>query len=248
MTNKIKRVLPVLAATSVCVWIVALVVLALVRASNSVDSPENRASVEQTLAAIEAMHPASPDDAAFRRALDDSLTQPHIATMWLLAPNGRVILAQGATAASTPEGSTIEELADNDARRILDALPPGALTGEQSTWMLAASALRREGSHNDIYRHLVRPITGADGSAVAIVGVAYSHSAWTPGMGWIAGVALAALSLLFYWLSLPLWVLLDAQECGESAVPWAVFVLFGNFIALIAYLLVRNPSGIMVMD
>jgi len=243
MIDNIKRLLPMLAVTSVCVWAVAVVVLGLVRASIPVDSPENRRPVEQTLAALEALRPSSAEDAAFRRALDEALTQPHIATVWLLAPNGRVLLAQGATAASTPEGSTVEELATDDARRMVDALPPGALTGEQSTWLLAASALRREGSHNDIYRHLVRPITGADGSTVAIVGVGYSHSAWAPGVGWMAGVALAALSLVLYWLALPLWVLLDAQARGERAVAWSVFVLFGNLIALIAYLLVRDPCG-----
>jgi len=243
MIDNIKRLLPMLAVASVCVWATAVVVLGLVRASIPVDSPQNRRSVEQTLDALEALHPSSAEDAAFRRALNEALAQPDIATVWLLAPDGRVLLTQGATAASTPEGSTVEELATDDARRIVDALPPGALTAEQSTWLLAASALRREGSHNDIYRHLVRPIAAADGSAVAIIGVGYSHSAWAPGVGWKAGVALAALSLVLYWLALPLWVLLDARERGERTVAWSVFVLFGNLIALIAYLLVRAPGG-----
>jgi hypothetical protein len=234
--------LPALAVACICVWVVALAVLSLVRASIPIDSPENRRSVEQALAAIDTMRPASPDDAALRRALDEMLAQPHVATIWLLGPDGRILLSRGATAASTPVGSTVEELATNDARRLLDALPPGALTGEQSTWLLAASAFRREGTHNDVYRHLLRPIAGTDGSPVAIVGVAYDHSAWSPGVGWKAGVLLSGLSLLLYWLSLPLWVLLDAQERGERAAAWAVFVLFGNLVALIAYLLARSPA------
>ena len=44
-----------------------------------------------------------------------------------------------------------------------------------------------------------------------------------------------------YWLSLPLWVLLDARERWDYAMVWAIFVLIGNLVALIAYLLARSP-------
>ena len=248
MTNNLKRLLPVLAIISACVWATSILVLGVVKASWPADSPQNRSSAEQVLATLDELRPASPDDLALRHTLDEVLAQPLIATVWLLTPDGRVIVSKGATAASTPQGSTVEELATDDAHRLIDALPAGALGDERSTWLLAASALRREGSHNDIYRHLLRPVTGDDGSTVALVGVAYNHSEWEPGLGWMAGVMLAGLSLLAYWLSLPLWVFLDAQERGERALAWSIFVLFGNLIALLSYLLGRVPPQAPILE
>jgi len=244
MTNNLKRLLPMVAVISVCVWVVCVVALGFSKASRPADSPQNRSSAEQALADLEALHPVSPDDPGLRRALEEALEQPRIATVWLLTADGRILISRGATAASTPQGSTVDELATDDARRLIDALPAGALTDEQKTWLLAASALRREGDHNDIYHHLLRPIMGVDGATVALVGIAYSLSEGAPGLGWMSGVMLAGLSLLVYWLSLPLWVFLDAQERGEHAAAWSIFVLFGNLIALTAYILARVPPGL----
>jgi hypothetical protein len=241
MTDNLKRLLPMVAVICVCIWAVCVVALGISKASLPADSLQNRSSAEQSLAELAELRPASPDDPAFRRALDEMLAQPLIATVWLLTPDGRVLVSRGATAMSTPQGSTVAELATDDARQLIDVVPARALTGEQKTWLLAASALRREGDHNDIYSHLLRPITGVDGSVVALAGIAYRHSDWTPGLGWMSGVFLAGLSLLVYWLSLPLWVLLDARERGERAAAWSIFVLFGNLIALTTYLLARVP-------
>ena len=46
---------------------------------------------------------------------------------------------------------------------------------------------------------------------------------------------------LLYWLSLPLWVFLDARKYGKHAWLWAIYVSFGNLVALVAYILTRPP-------
>ena len=110
--------------------------------------------------------------------------------------------------------------------------------------LLAASAIRRERTHNDIYRHLLRPVRGADGAVVAMIGVAYEISGGahiTP--GWKATMLAAVIGLGAYWLSLPLWVLFDARDRGERAWPWTTFLLLGNVVALTAYVLARAPQA-----
>ncbi len=52
-------------------------------------------------------------------------------------------------------------------------------------------------------------------------------------------------SLILFWLSIPAWMALDAQQRREKAAVWGLFGLLGNMIALVVYLLVRengNPS------
>jgi hypothetical protein len=39
------------------------------------------------------------------------------------------------------------------------------------------------------------------------------------------------------------WVWLDARARGERAWVWAVFVLLGNLVALITYILARRPGS-----
>ena len=50
-------------------------------------------------------------------------------------------------------------------------------------------------------------------------------------------------SLILFWLSLPAWMVLDAQKRRERAAVWGLFGLLGNMIALVVYLLVRQNNG-----
>jgi hypothetical protein len=201
----------------------------------------NRPAVEAILDKLQEIGPTSLDDVALRRAVEHLLEGPHVATVWLLTPDGRIVFSSGSTAASTPRNSTVEELATDDARLLLDVLPSEALSDEHRTWLLAASAIRREGTHNDIYRHLVRPVRAPDGSIIALVGVAYDFRERATGPGWIIAMSVALACLIVYWVSLPLWVLLDARQRGERALAWATFVLIGNLVALVAYILAHAP-------
>jgi hypothetical protein len=241
VVSRLERALPAVAILSALALAADLVLIGLWGEPDpDVPSP-NRAAVEETLNELQAMRPASLDAAAFRQAVEALLERRGVETVWLLSPAGRVVLSAGSTAASTPPDATVEALATDDARLLLDALPPDAISAEQRTWLLTAAAIRREGGHNDIYRHLVRPIRAPDGSVVALVGIAYDFGGTVPGPRWILAVVAALTCLMVYWVSLPLWVLLDARRRGEPAVAWATFVLVGNLVALVAYILVHAP-------
>ena len=242
MANQLKRTLPILAIVGACVLVADVVFLGIWKASRPGEDPVIRSAVEQALAPLRELRPVSAEDPVLARTVSRALTNSHIATVWLIDSDGRFLLSEGSTALSTPSGSTVEDMATDDARGLLGTLPAQTFTEEQETWLLAASAIRREGSHSDIYRHLLRPINGLDGTPVALAGVAYEHAGWAAGLGWMAAVLLAVLSLAVYWMALPLWVFLDSSERGDRAVPWATFVLMGNLVALIAYLLARAPA------
>ena len=58
---------------------------------------------------------------------------------------------------------------------------------------------------------------------------------------WMNIITLIALvGLILFWLSIPAWMLLDAQKRRERAAAWGLFGLLGNMIALVVYLLVRE--------
>jgi hypothetical protein len=206
-----------------------------------VETGETRRAVEgQVLQSLLAMHPPSVDDGAFRQAVARAKKARYVAVVWLFAPDGQIV--EGTDVAM---GHTAEEWATEEMRRVLRVLPEGSLDDGQRVQLLAASAMGREGEHNDVFRHLLRQVRGPDGTVVALLGLTYdvSPSISAPGLGYKATVLALLLGLLVYWLSLPAWTWLDAQARGERAWIWAVFVLLGNLVALTAYLLVRGPRA-----
>ena len=184
------------------------------------------------------------DDPEFLKAMEQAVHEPYIATLWLIGPEGRIVWAAGSTAQSTPVGQGVETLATTDTQRIIASLPQGTLDETSRLWLLAASAIRREGEHNDIYRHVLRPIQLSKDNQQAILGVAYLASdaklSIKPWMFYLFKFVFQ-ISFLIYWLSIPLCVYFDAKQHGEWALVWAAFVLIGNVVALIAYILTRAP-------
>lgn len=243
MSNRFKKTLPSMALVSAFVSLISMALLSHFRQPLVTDSGKTRSVAEAALAELQTLHPASLDDPSFRSAVEQAVHEPHVVTVWLIAPDGRFVYAVGCTAASTPSGGLAEELAGRETLDVLSTLPNEALSAEQRTMLLSSSAIRREGGHNDLFRHALRPVHDSDGRLVALVGVAYEASAANVGAVYIivALVGLAGLGL--YWLSLPLWVLLDAREYGDYEYVWALFVLIGNLVALIAYLLARQPKS-----
>ncbi len=238
MAEKGLKILPWTALIGALAALVLLATSVQQRAALLVDTGETRPVVEEGLAALQQLEPPSLDDPAFHNALEQFGQSPYVATVWLFAPDGRVVY----TAGSTASWVSADQRATAEMHRVLDALPAGALSREQQTWLLAASAIQAEGEHNDIYRHLLRPITSAGGATLGLVGVAYDVSSKLalPGWGLPVSLVLFLLALGLYWLSLPAWVYLDAARRGERAFVWAVFVFLGNLVALLAYLLVRR--------
>jgi len=204
------------------------------------DTGETRRVVEGTLAQLQALRPVSVDDAAFREAVAQAKDAQYVAYVWLVTPDGEIL--QGNLAISQ---GMVEDSATDEMRRVLGMLPDGTLSDRQRTALLAASAMQKEGEHNDIFRHLLREIHGPDGELVAWVGVTFdvSPAVSAPSAGYISFVVGLFLAMAVYWLSLPAWVWLDARTRGERAGVWAVFVLLGNLVALIAYILVRAPRS-----
>lgn len=240
MSSRFRKRLPIVAVIGASVALLCTIASTAGRQSNLADTGETRRVVETTtLARLEALHPDSIDDPAFRKAIVQSRDAPYVATVWLFAPDGRIVEGNLAV---LPD-STVEGSATGETRRVLEILPAGTLSAEQRLAVLAASAMQADGEHDDLYRHLLRQVRGPDGSLIALVGVTYdvSPAAGSPRLGWKATLLAGFLGLSAYWLSLPAWVWLDARARGERAWAWAVFVLLGNLVALITYILARRP-------
>ncbi|MCJ7738229.1 MAG: hypothetical protein MUQ10_13095, partial [Anaerolineae bacterium] len=238
MSRFLKHYLPVVAVIGALVAAASIVLGAGTREQTLVDTGETRASVEDTLAVIQSTTPASIDDASLHRALVNTEHAPYVSTVWLFTPDGKILAGNQAFSKGN-----VQDSATAETRRILETLPEDSLSHEQAIALLAASVMQAEGEHNDVFRHVLRPVRDAGGQVVALVGLTYDVS---PSIGALPGIAtmlLAACALAglgVYWLALPLWVWLDARDRGERAWVWGTFVLIGNLVGLITYLLTRR--------
>jgi hypothetical protein len=242
MARWLKRSLPIVAVVAAFVALAMALALGpwLGRRMLSTGTDETRRVAEETLTQLQALRPNSLDDAAFREAVDRARDAQYVAYVWLFSAEGEVLAGNRAVSQGTVDASATDEM-----RRVLGMLSDGTVSDTQRRALLAASAMQKEGEHNDVFRHLLREIRGPDGELVGWVGVTFdaSPAVSAPGAGYISFVVGLALAMAVYWLSLPVWVWLDARVRGERAWTWAVFVLLGNLVALIAFLLVRAPRS-----
>jgi hypothetical protein len=241
MTGKVKSLLPWIAVLSALAAAILILIGIPQRQQMLIDSGVTRPAAEAAVEQIIALPPDSLDDANFRRSLEALPGKAYIASVWLFASDGRIVSSAGMM---MPREGTAAEHATIETRRLLETLPQNALTGEQRTMLLVASAIQSEGEHNDVLRHLVREIRSPDGILQGWIGVAYdvSPAIGVPDTVWIASLLAWLFFVGVYWLSLPLWVWLDARQRGERAGVWAMFVLIGNLVALMAYVLTRPKS------
>jgi hypothetical protein len=242
MREHMKRKLPFISAASLLAAVICLLVVSRERRQLSSDTGETTRAAEAAIAEIQNLHPESLDAPQLTRALQRlSKTRP-VALVWLISADGQIRFS---TAPFANRGQ-VEEWALEETRRVVSEMPPGFLTSQQRTALLAASAIQREGEHNDIWRHLIRPLPGKQDALLGFIGVAYDVSprAGTfPGVAYAIPVFVLPLCLLLYWITLPWWVFLDSRDRGERAWVWALFVLLGNLVALMAYLLARHPRS-----
>ena len=239
MSRRLKSILPIIAVIGAVVALVCLSARSLQRRAAVTGVDESRIGAEQALARIEATHPASLDDATFQEALAQARDTPCIAVVWLFTPDGQILEGSRGSVHSVVEAS-----AEGELRQVLAALPEGTLSIEQLTALQAVSAMRARERHDDTYRQLLREVRGPEDELVALVGVSYvvSPAAHTPAPAPTLSVACGFLGLAAYWISLPLWVWLDARDRDERAWVWAVFVLLGNLMGVITYILARRPT------
>jgi hypothetical protein len=238
MRKQFLKILPWLAIISLLVLVVLIILTSIQRSVVLVETLETRQSSLYEIKNIQDLNLGSVESEMFKEEIDRALQNPDIVTVWLYAPDGRLVYRVGSM---TLDGSA-QERATEEMKRVLSTLSDDALDEGQRVLLLAASAIQSEGEHNDIYRHLLRGIYSSEDDMIGIIGLAYhaNPAIGDPGVWYRASIVATLLSFCIYWLSLPLWVLMDARQRGERARLWAAFVLFGNLVALIAYLLVRK--------
>jgi hypothetical protein len=195
-----------------------------------------RDSVGESMAVLLPAEVESADDPALLKAASRLAGKQYVSWVWISDKDGKIVSAQGGPA---QEGDTLETLSSNEVD-IVDAVEPGLLSGPAEMQLRLAVAIRREGEHNDVFRHIVRSIQGTSGEPAAYVAVAYDASpriGAPPGLLEQAALGLILAGFAGYWLCLPLWVTLDARARAERASAWGLLILFTNLAGFIAYLL-----------
>jgi len=237
MQTRLSKILPWVALLGAVIMVGSFILVNSARAQLLVDQGETTAIVASALDKVAQLHPAAAEDAALQAAVQELGSGRYVASVWLVDANGKIVFSKGPTAFK----GQVQERQTVDFKRIMASVPAGALNAEQTLLFTTAAAIQAEGEHNDIYRHQVRALHDASGNLVALVGVAYdvSGDVSTPDATWIGSVLALLAGFLLYWLSLPAWTYLDARRSGEPAWVWTIFVLLGNLVALIAYLLVK---------
>jgi len=207
------------------------------RARGLVDTGETRASVQSSLSKLLPKAVESARDPGLISAAGRLTKEPYVASLWVVDRSGEIVFRAGGPGR---QGDKVQELAREDMAPALEALGPEALTESQKLRLLAVGAMRREGEHNDVFRHLVRAVPDSAGITAALVVLAHdvNPSVGQPSAGYIAWLLTGLAGFLVYWLGLPLWVYLDARARAEAATLWGVFVLFTNLVGLLAYLIV----------
>jgi hypothetical protein len=240
MDEKLKQVLPTIAVFGALLALISLVILSVKRQEILEDTGETQSSVEGTLAEIQTSQPNSINDQSFQEAITQAEGALYIANLWVFSPTGEIL--QGNQAFNR---GSVKQLSTEETKRILATLSGDILSDEQQIVLAAASVMQAEGEHNDVYRHILREVRAADDKLVALVGASYDVNpsvGTSPGVVWILLILCIVAGLSLYWFSLPIWVWLDARTRGERHWVWAIFVLFGNLVALIAYILARVPQ------
>ena len=244
MFERLKHRLPVVAATAALVALICFIVVDRQIKQFRVDTGETRGVVNAAVAEVQALHPNSLDEPSFRQALEKFRHARYVVYVWLIRPDGQIAFSTAPSANHERVGG-VEKSATEETRRILSEMPEGFLTPQQRIALLAASAIQSEGEHNDVFRHMIRPLHNGNDVNAGFIGVAFDarpNAGAFPGITYATTLLLIPVALLVYWLALPWWVLVDAKRRGEKAWIWAMFVLLGNLVALFAYLLARRPS------
>ena len=239
--SKLKRILPWVILCSAIAIPMVLPISARVRAGLVVDTGQTRPVVDQTLAKLQALQPASLEDESLRKSVKEAANSQYVASLWLFTPDGRIVYQAGSEA----DPARFYDWATGDTVAIINALPKGLLSKEQTGALIAAAALRGVGGgdHNDVWAQAVSALKSPDGKLVGWLGAVYDINLTISARPTVKLVSLFTAVLLLlaaYWLSVPAWVYLDAKQRGERAWAWALFALIGNLAALLAYLLVRK--------
>ena len=205
-------------------------------------------------------------DVQTQRILAEAFAQNDtIQRLWVVDERGYIAYY----AKEQPAARTVEVLAAKEVHALLETLPAGLLRPDQRLAILTAAAIQRSEDRGDRPERYVRPSAspwppgGMEGlhtrllpikggliavataappphretSSPAVVQIWRDTDNLTARHGKILVVA-----CLLYWLSIPLWVVLDALRHRERAIVWGLFTLIGNIVALLIYLLSRSRT------
>ncbi|MCL5985152.1 MAG: hypothetical protein M1371_01135 [Actinobacteria bacterium] len=207
------------------------------RSKMLIETGETRASVELFMQRLLPEAANSADDQRLVAAVTGLEGEPYVASAWIVDWTGQIVLHLKGPGR---QGENVKDIARGDMARVLEAVDEGTFSESQKLQLFTIGAMRSEGEHNDVFRHLVRPIFNQSGETVALVALAYDVSPYVqyPGMSTVILTVVSVLGIIVYWLGLPLWALFDSRARGESAILWGFFVLITNLAGLIAYLIV----------
>lgn len=201
-------------------------------------------------------------DVETQRALAEAFAQNDtLKRLWVMDERGYIAYY----AKEQPAARTVEVLAPREVHALLETLPAGLLRPEQRLAILTAAAVREGLPYQEQYigvqgderkgYWVEETMAKLHTRMLPIKGGLIAVAAQTPSSGVLShlGEDLAHLqrnynrtigiALLIYWLSIPLWVVLDAMRHRERAVVWGLFTLIGNIVALLIYLLSRSRNG-----
>lgn len=246
MSKKLKPVIPLVMIVSALIAIMALLVVnGRVQEFHNGNSEKTRAAVESAILPELEKRYQGLDDATLMASIEKVASVQYVSAVWLFTADGRPLSGKGCIKSSAVTNTR----GGSEVKSVLAGLPDNLLKSDQKGAILALAALRAEGEHNDIFRHMVRPLISTSGSTIGWLAIAYNVSTTldaSPALSYKLMVLAIPLSVLIYKLSLLLWIFWDAKEHGERAWIWMSFALLGDLVALIAYLLVPRPGNVAI--
>jgi hypothetical protein len=235
------NILPWIALSSGVLLVLLVITTIVFKPQRNAENTENKKIVLDKLKQISLESKETLNSKTFFDYVNKTIDCNVINTIWIINQKGEIVYAKGLMASSTPLNATAYNLIDDQNRGLINAVE-GNIDTVQKQIIIIAAAIRREGEHNDIYGHLVKPLKSNQNELAGFIGVAYSlednseHS--------VAIFITIDIALIFcffvYWLSIPVWVYLDSRKRNDKYILWAVFVLIGNLPAYIAYLISRK--------
>lgn len=237
---KNKKIFAWVALVSLILAAVLIIIFTTNRNDHLRENPQTELAARQALETITAIHPADVNSASFLDSLAQERQRDYIAQIWVFDTQGNMVYPDDLPYS----GQTAAERSTRQVNQMLAALPADEISPEQQMLIMVSSAIQAEGEHDDVFNYKVASIKNSTGEITGHVGIAYEINPWIgekPAFGEMFSLLGFIACFGIYWLSIALWVYLDAKEHGERAFIWLIYTLIGNLAALIAYLLVRYP-------
>ena len=222
-------------------------------------SNQNQAKARAALERIVGLINTLDGNTRTQEALSEAVAQEEaIGELWVTNAHGLIVYY----GRHHPPIRNVADVRLGPLTEILDMVPEDMLSPIQRTAILLPAAIRNYQTlprrladprrYRSLYSNTLVEMARVEDGLIAIAVAPARWSSVTQSLGqyseqaerlrlWMNIFALVALiGLILFWLSIPAWMVLDAQKKRERAVTWGFFGLLGNLIALVVYLLVRE--------